>query len=223
MRKPEKRERNIEREQNLSRVLMEELEGTLVGNVQTAFRVVEEKTLLWLQSSRQHCSLYQIDSSLERVNQNKRMRVKSLLIFLLTCQLHSLNCWQAVSPEAPLRKTSSPSSSTSSKSINKKRLTLHAAGFFPVSSKIPEGAIGRGVIPAVELALEHINDSPKILRGIHLDLVWNDTEVSWTFFYTFCRVMSCLLSFTMRVKRFCGSSASQWLNFRISAPPLFFL
>lgn len=57
------------------------------------------------------------------------------------------------------------------------KLTLHAAGFFPVSSKIPQGSIGRGVIPAVELALQHINDSPKILRGIHLDLVWNDTEV----------------------------------------------
>lgn len=59
-----------------------------------------------------------------------------------------------------------------------KRTTLYAAGFFPVSNKIPEGAIGRGVIPAVELALQHINDSPKVLRGIHLDLVWNDTEVS---------------------------------------------
>lgn len=65
-------------------------------------------------------------------------------------------------------------------------MTLYAAGFFPVSSKIPEGAIGRGVIPAVELALKHINNSPKILRGIHLDLVWNDTEVSLTkFFYSF--------------------------------------
>lgn len=72
------------------------------------------------------------------------------------------------------------SSSMNSKTRSKdKRLTLHAAGFFPVSSKIPEGAIGRGVIPAVELALQHINDSPKILRGIHLDLVWNDTEVSY--------------------------------------------
>jgi hypothetical protein len=60
---------------------------------------------------------------------------------------------------------------------------LHAAGFFPVSRKIPEGAIGRGVIPAVELALQHINDSPKILRGIHLDLVWNDTEVSTILFH----------------------------------------
>lgn len=62
--------------------------------------------------------------------------------------------------------------------IECKRMTLYAAGFFPVSRKIPEGAIGRGVIPAVELALQHINDSPKVLRGIHLDLVWNDTEVS---------------------------------------------
>lgn len=63
-------------------------------------------------------------------------------------------------------------------SSNKKELTLYAAGFFPVSTKIPEGAIGRGVLPAVDLALQHINDSPKILPGIHLDLVYNDTEVS---------------------------------------------
>lgn len=62
------------------------------------------------------------------------------------------------------------------------RMTLYAAGFFPVSTKIPEGAIGRGVIPAVELALQHINDSPKVLRGIHLDLVWNDTEVLYAQF-----------------------------------------
>ncbi|KAI1289285.1 Gamma-aminobutyric acid type B receptor subunit 2 [Halotydeus destructor] len=60
--------------------------------------------------------------------------------------------------------------------VGAKRMTLYAAGFFPVSESIPEGAIGRGVIPAVELALQHINDSPKVLRGIHLDLVWNDTE-----------------------------------------------
>jgi hypothetical protein len=71
---------------------------------------------------------------------------------------------------------SSPSAAAVSRSKAGK-LTLHAAGFFPVSTKIPEGSIGRGVIPAVELALQHINDSPKILRGIHLDLVWNDTQV----------------------------------------------
>jgi hypothetical protein len=47
-----------------------------------------------------------------------------------------------------------------------------------VSSKIPEG-----VIPAVELALQHINDSTKILRGIPLDLVWNHTEVNTTSFH----------------------------------------
>lgn len=70
------------------------------------------------------------------------------------------------------------SAAFSSSSSNKKELTLYAAGFFPVSTKIPEGAIGRGVLPAVDLALQHINDSPKILPGIHLDLVYNDTEVS---------------------------------------------
>lgn len=70
------------------------------------------------------------------------------------------------------------SAASSSSTSNKKDLTLYAAGFFPVSTRIPEGAIGRGVLPAVDLALQHINDSPKILPGIHLDLVYNDTEVS---------------------------------------------
>lgn len=80
-----------------------------------------------------------------------------------------------------------------------KRLTLHAAGFFPVSTKIPEGAVGRGVIPAVELALQHINDSPKILHGIHLDLVWNDTEVSThPFIHSFIYLLSVCALFYLR-------------------------
>ena len=86
----------------------------------------------------------------------------SLTPLLLTLLFLSLN---------PSPSTCRPGSKGSPK------LTLHAAGFFPVSPKIPEGSIGRGVIPAVELALQHINESPKILRGIHLDLEWNDTEV----------------------------------------------
>ncbi|RWS15360.1 hypothetical protein B4U79_10627 [Dinothrombium tinctorium] len=55
------------------------------------------------------------------------------------------------------------------------RTTIYAAGFFPLSKRIPEGAIGRGVLPAVNLALEHINNSP-VLSGYYLELKYNDTK-----------------------------------------------
>lgn len=57
--------------------------------------------------------------------------------------------------------------------------SIYIAGFFPTSPDIAEGHIGRGVIPAVDLALHHINNSPHVLRGFNLDLVWNDTRVSF--------------------------------------------
>ena len=56
---------------------------------------------------------------------------------------------------------------------------LHIAGLFPVTPRdSPEGQMGLGVIPAVELALEHVNSHPRILPGIRLNLEWNDTKVS---------------------------------------------
>ncbi|RWS25224.1 hypothetical protein B4U80_07642 [Leptotrombidium deliense] len=57
------------------------------------------------------------------------------------------------------------------------RTTIYAAGFFPLSNEIEEGSIGRGVLPAVNLALEHINNSP-VLRGYFLELKYNDTKCS---------------------------------------------
>uniref|UniRef100_T1KF89 Receptor ligand binding region domain-containing protein n=1 Tax=Tetranychus urticae TaxID=32264 RepID=T1KF89_TETUR len=54
--------------------------------------------------------------------------------------------------------------------------TLYTAGFFPLNYKIPEGSIGRGVMPAVNLALKHINADPSILSGYTLDIVPKDTE-----------------------------------------------
>ncbi|XP_076353414.1 gamma-aminobutyric acid type B receptor subunit 2-like isoform X2 [Tachypleus tridentatus] len=53
---------------------------------------------------------------------------------------------------------------------------LQIGGFFPVSQDVPEGKIGQGVIPAVTLALEHINSSPHILPGYQLTIQWNDTK-----------------------------------------------
>ena len=56
---------------------------------------------------------------------------------------------------------------------------LHIAGLFPVTPRdSPEGQMGLGVIPAVELALEHVNSHSRILPGIKLKLTWSDTKVS---------------------------------------------
>ncbi|KAH9416585.1 hypothetical protein DERP_009948 [Dermatophagoides pteronyssinus] len=52
----------------------------------------------------------------------------------------------------------------------------HQPGFFPTSKDIPQGAIGRGVLPAVRLALQHVNESP-LFTKYRLDLVWNNTKV----------------------------------------------
>ena len=56
--------------------------------------------------------------------------------------------------------------------------TLYIAGFFPTSREIPQGSIGRGVLPAVKLALQHVNESP-LFTKYKLDLVWNNTKVGY--------------------------------------------
>ena len=59
------------------------------------------------------------------------------------------------------------------------RTDIYFAAFFPMGTKTkaPEGSIGHGVMPAVRLAIKHINASPNILRGYKLHMYWNDTEV----------------------------------------------
>lgn len=60
-----------------------------------------------------------------------------------------------------------------------KRHDVYIAGFFPYTPiEFPEARIGRGVMPAVKLAVEHINDSPQVLRNYRLHMWWNDTQVS---------------------------------------------
>lgn len=61
-------------------------------------------------------------------------------------------------------------------SCQERSKTLYIAGFFPTSRDIPQGSIGRGVLPAVKLALQHVNDSPHFGK-YKLDLVWNNTKV----------------------------------------------
>ena len=57
---------------------------------------------------------------------------------------------------------------------------IHVTGLFPLSDDVHEGGIGRGVLPAVKLALQHVKDSDQVLNGYELTTIYNDTVVSRT-------------------------------------------
>lgn len=61
-------------------------------------------------------------------------------------------------------------------STTSSRRHVYVAGFFPLSG-VTEGAVGRGVLPAVKLAREHINKNSSVLKGYQLEILWNDTAV----------------------------------------------
>lgn len=43
-------------------------------------------------------------------------------------------------------------------------------------------AVGRGVMPSVKLALDHVNEHSDILANYRLHMWWNDTQVRIDFF-----------------------------------------
>ncbi|XP_043794606.1 gamma-aminobutyric acid type B receptor subunit 2 isoform X2 [Apis laboriosa] len=53
---------------------------------------------------------------------------------------------------------------------------VYIAGFFPFGHHVPESHIGRGVMPSVKLAVDHINEDRIVLRNYRLHMWWNDTE-----------------------------------------------
>ena len=55
--------------------------------------------------------------------------------------------------------------------------TLYIAGFFPLSRDIPQGSLGRGVLPAVRLAVADVNNDTTLLPGYRLEMKPNDTKV----------------------------------------------
>ncbi|XP_076681507.1 gamma-aminobutyric acid type B receptor subunit 2 isoform X2 [Andrena cerasifolii] len=57
-----------------------------------------------------------------------------------------------------------------------KRRDVYIAGFFPYGNDVPESHVGRGVMPSVKLAVDHINEDPSVLRNYRLHMWWNDTE-----------------------------------------------
>ncbi|CAL7939276.1 unnamed protein product [Xylocopa violacea] len=57
-----------------------------------------------------------------------------------------------------------------------KKRDVYIAGFFPYGSHVSESHIGRGVMPSVKLAVDHINEDRVVLRNYRLHMWWNDTE-----------------------------------------------
>ena len=55
---------------------------------------------------------------------------------------------------------------------------IYIAGLFPWAEDIPAGAVGRGVLPAVHIALEHVNNDSRVHRKYILEMAYNDTRVS---------------------------------------------
>ncbi len=66
----------------------------------------------------------------------------------------------------------------SRESLSQETNVIHVTGLFPLSGGVQEGDIGRGVLPAVELALLHVKESDSILKGYELRTIFNDTLVS---------------------------------------------
>ncbi|EAT37610.2 AAEL010408-PA [Aedes aegypti] len=56
------------------------------------------------------------------------------------------------------------------------RLDVYIAGFFPYGEGVENSDTGRGVMPSVKLALDHVNEHSTILRNYRLHMWWNDTE-----------------------------------------------
>lgn len=61
------------------------------------------------------------------------------------------------------------------------RSDVYIAGFFPYGVGVENSEVGRGVMPSVKLALDHVNEHAEILRNYRLHMWWNDTEVKHLF------------------------------------------
>ncbi|KAL3272277.1 hypothetical protein HHI36_022757 [Cryptolaemus montrouzieri] len=56
-----------------------------------------------------------------------------------------------------------------------RRHDVYIAGFFPFGKGAENADTGRGVMPSVKLALDHVNEHSGVLRNYRLHMWWNDT------------------------------------------------
>lgn len=59
--------------------------------------------------------------------------------------------------------------------VDSRRHDVYIAGFFPFGKGVENANTGRGVMPSVKLALDHVNEHSTILRNYRLHMWWNDT------------------------------------------------
>ncbi|GLV37062.1 metabotropic GABA-B receptor subtype 2 [Carabus blaptoides fortunei] len=59
--------------------------------------------------------------------------------------------------------------------VDNRRHDVYIAGFFPFGRGVENSNTGRGVMPSVKLALDHVNEHSSILRNYRLHMWWNDT------------------------------------------------
>ncbi|CAH0549470.1 unnamed protein product [Brassicogethes aeneus] len=59
--------------------------------------------------------------------------------------------------------------------MDNRRHDVYIAGFFPFGRGVENSETGRGVMPSVKLALDHVNEHSAILRNYRLHMWWNDT------------------------------------------------
>lgn len=64
------------------------------------------------------------------------------------------------------------------------RSDVYIAGFFPYGMGAENSEVGRGVMPSVKLALDHVNEHSDILSNYRLHMWWNDTQVCSLLFLT---------------------------------------
>ena len=60
-------------------------------------------------------------------------------------------------------------------SVVKSKTDIYIAGFLPVDVEGQQSY--KSIYAAVELAVDHINQSPHILKDYNLNVLWNDTQV----------------------------------------------
>ena len=81
----------------------------------------------------------------------------------------------AQTTSAPSSLTTAADSEAANTETSAPRIPLYLGAFFPLGG----GWDGSGVIPAVEMALDHVNARHDILPGYELMMVWKDTQVSF--------------------------------------------
>ncbi|KAJ8044507.1 hypothetical protein HOLleu_07275 [Holothuria leucospilota] len=57
------------------------------------------------------------------------------------------------------------------------KIPIYLGGFLSIEGGVWDGS---GLLPALELALDHVNARPDVLARYDLRLVWNDSQVSCT-------------------------------------------